>query len=88
MGKYLILEVVLNMPRHHNEGLPDKVEKHSAQERHNKDQPRIHYDAEGEDMEKDFLKIEVLKGAVHLDVIDHKIDRMPDKQRRNDLERI
>jgi hypothetical protein len=76
MFEDFVLQVVLDVSRHDDKRLPDEIEKHAAQQRHQQDHSGVYEDSEREDMKKAILEIEPLKSSVDIDVVDDEIDRI------------
>jgi hypothetical protein len=81
-----ILEVVLDVARHHNKRLPHEVEKHSAQKCHQENQPRVDEDCKCEHLEKVFLQPRLVERVVDLNIVDDLVNGMANKESGENLE--
>lgn len=76
------------MSGHHDQGLSHEVEEYSAKQRHQEDKSGVHQNAKCENVKEVSLKIKVLEGTVHLNIVHHEIDGVSDELAGDDLKCI
>ena len=88
MFEDFILQVVLNMPRHHNQCLSHEIQKQPAKQGHQQNEAGIDQYSERKNLKEILLEIETFKCLICSDIIDNQIDGKANELRGNDLKDV
>ena len=83
-----VLQIKLNMARHHDECLTNGKKKNSFWNSHNENQQTINADAGREDIVHGFLGLWIFKKKVNINRLFHQIQGMTYNLGRNDAKKI